>query len=223
MAASTILVDIVSDTICPFCFIGKRRLEAAIERFRSASSAHAEVQFDIRWHPFYLGPPDSPVMSKMQRYREKFGAARTEQMIPYMKSIGAKDGIAFSYEGPIGPTYLSHRVLQYVQEQERDRTDHTVEALFRSYFEASGNIFTKESLLHILQEAKVKLDWTKLETFLDDPSGREQIDREVLQAQMKRINGVPDFTINKEYHINGAQEVEVFVDIFDKIMKKQGQ
>lgn len=214
----TVTIEIISDTICPWCYIGKRRLETAIERFRNSSPSRASTKFDIRWKPFYLGPPDSAVGSKMQRYAEKYGALRTQQMVPYMQQMGSTVGISFDYGGPIGPTFLSHRVIQYVQDREPERTNAVIEALFAAYFEKQGNIFTKPTLLAILHEDKVELDYAALESFMDDTNARKEIDQEVMEAQAKAVSGVPDFTIQGKYHLNGAQEPESFTKIFEQLV-----
>lgn len=213
----SIRIDIISDTICPWCYIGKRRLESAIEQFRKSSPSRASTRFDIRWRPFYLGPPEGAVASKMQRYAENYGAVRTRQMIPYMQQVGAAVGISFDYGGPIGPTFLSHRVLQYVQSREPEKTDTVVDTLFAAYFEHQGNIFTKPTLLTILREGKVELDYPALERFMDDPQARTEVDREVEEARRAAVSGVPDFTIGGKHHLHGAQEPESFTKIFEQL------
>lgn len=212
--ALVISIDIISDTICPWCFIGKRRLESAIEQFRKSSP---DTTFDVIWHPFYLGPPDGPVANKLERYTQKFGAARVQQMLPYMQQTGLAAGIKFDYGGPIGPTFLSHRVISYVQKHEKKKTDDTVNALFHAYFENQGNIFTKPTLLQILHEAKVDLDYAALEKFMDAKDARKEVDAEIFEGQRKGVSGVPDFTIRGRYNLNGAQEPEAFLKIFNEI------
>jgi predicted DsbA family dithiol-disulfide isomerase len=213
-----IAIDIISDTICPWCNIGKRRLERAMATF--LASSNEKPTFEITWHPFYLGPPTGPVQDKLKRYEEKFGAAKVAQIIPYMKQVGHQEGIRFDYDGPVGPTYLSHRLIQYVQEQEPAKTDEVVNAIFKAYFEDRGNIFETTPLLDIVDAAKTGLDIEAAKAFLADPHGRSEIDAQVANAQRQGVHGVPDFTINGRYHLNGAQEPEAFVRIFEQLAKE---
>ncbi|ORY87821.1 thioredoxin-like protein [Protomyces lactucae-debilis] len=214
-----IAIDIISDTICPWCFIGKRRLERAIATFQASSKT--QHTFDIKWHPFYLGPPTGPVQSKLQRYEEKFGAAKVAQIIPYMKQVGEQEGIHFSYDGPIGPTYLSHRMLQYVQDHEPAKTDAVVMAIFKAYFEECGNIFEMLPLLEIVSKAETGIDMAAAKAFISDPAGRGIIDKQVMDGQKQGVNGVPDFTIAGRYHLNGAQEPEAFLRIFEQLASRE--
>lgn len=140
-----------------------------------------------------------------------------QQFVPYMKQKGLESGIKFDYGGPIGPTFLSHGVISYVQKYEKQQTDAIVDALFHAYFENQGNIFTKAGLLAILRDAKVSLDYAELEKYLDDADARKEVDAEVLEGQRKGVHGVPDFTTQGRYHLNGAQESEAFLCIFKEI------
>ena len=90
----SLTIDIVSDAICPWCYVGKRRLEKAIASLKRSSG---DVDVQVRWRPFFLDhslPREG--VDKMERYAAKFGEARMRQMIPYMQQVGRDDGIAFS-------------------------------------------------------------------------------------------------------------------------------
>jgi len=108
-----IRVDVVSDTVWPWCYIGKRRLEKAISLFSGRN-----VDFEISWRPFQLNPNASEEgVDKMNYYEMKFGKERTERMIPYMKQIGASENINFSYGGKVANTLNSHRLIEYAKKK----------------------------------------------------------------------------------------------------------
>ncbi|BFZ53000.1 hypothetical protein PYCC9005_000023 [Savitreella phatthalungensis] len=210
MSRVIVNIDIVSDTICPWCFIGKRRLERAIRLFDQSADNRDVVNWQIRWHPFYLGPPEGPIVNKLQRYREKFGEERTAAIVPHMQQVGQVEGIRFSYGGVTGPTYLSHRLIDYVQQNEpASVVDAVIEKLFHRYFEAEGSIFTVDDLLEAIEGAGVK-DAAQARSFMEAPEGRSQVDAEVARAQSQGVHGVPDITIGR-FHVNGAQEPETLL------------
>lgn len=141
-------------------------------------------------------------------------------MLPYMQSVGSKEGINFDYGGVIGPTSISHQVIQYTQTHEPSSTNDTIEALFRAYFEQQGNIFTKRTIVEILHAASVKLKFDDLETYLDDTQAGREVDEEAGRAQAMGVHGVPDFRIQGgRYTLNGAQEPDAFLQIFSALRR----
>ncbi len=180
-------------------------------QFRAISPS---AEFKVNWHPFYLDPT-SQIEDKYSRYERKFGKERAAQIVPYMAQVGKAEGINFDYGGPIGPTALSHRLIKFASMQSPDLMDMTVESLFKSYFENQGNIFETGPLLKIAED--VGLDRSATETFLKDAIGAKEIDREVEKAQASGVHGVPDFTINGKFKLNGAQESDVFLNVFKKL------
>ncbi|KAK4934854.1 hypothetical protein LTR66_015532, partial [Elasticomyces elasticus] len=99
-------INIVSDTVCPWCYVGKKRLERAIAQ---RQSTHPEDAFSTTWSPFYLNP-DAPTtaVDKRAYYASKYGAARAKMMHAHMAALGQKEGIEFSFGGRIGNTRASH-------------------------------------------------------------------------------------------------------------------
>lgn len=113
-AARVVTVDVVSDTICPWCWVGKRRLERAVAAVRAqlAREGGPPLAVELRWHPFFLDPtlPKGGV-DKLGRYTAKFGAHRVAAMLPRMQAVGAAEGIRFSFGGLTADTTNSHRVM----------------------------------------------------------------------------------------------------------------
>jgi predicted DsbA family dithiol-disulfide isomerase len=136
-----VTIDVVSDAICPWCFVGKRRLEAAVR-------ALPDITATVRWRPFFLDAtlPASGV-DKMSHYIEKFGRARIDAMIPMMASVGAAETprIAFDYGGRIHPTAAAHAVAEAAfAAGGAPLQDSVVEALFKHYFEERGDLTAAE-------------------------------------------------------------------------------
>ncbi|KAL3149651.1 hypothetical protein ABBQ38_013483 [Trebouxia sp. C0009 RCD-2024] len=122
-------VDIVSDTVCPWCFIGKRRLETAIKKFQGHKS------FEVRWHPFFLNPDASKEgVNKLEMYKQKFGEQRVQQMVPMLTQTFAKEGLSYTMDGQTGNTLNSHRLIALAGQQGLDKQDKLVELLFTAYF-----------------------------------------------------------------------------------------
>jgi predicted DsbA family dithiol-disulfide isomerase len=116
-----ITISIVSDTVWPWCFVGKRRLEAAVAKLDPK-----RVRVQVDWRPFQLDPttPETSV-NKLERYYKKFGKARTDSMIPHMKTTGKESGIEFSYGGKLGNTLKSHMLIEYAKQNGDNVDDHS--------------------------------------------------------------------------------------------------
>ena len=176
-----------SDNICPWCYIGKRRLERAI-----AELDPARVTVRIRMHPFFLDatlPPSS--VNKMEHYKKKFGAERAAQMIPRMQATGREEGIAFSYGGNIGNTLLSHRLVRYTERTRPDATNGLVDALFRAYFEEEKDIADIPTLAAIA--ASQGFDEAVVAEYLRGREDEAAVQNEVINAYRQGIDGVPNF------------------------------
>jgi predicted DsbA family dithiol-disulfide isomerase len=222
-----IKVDIVSDTVCPWCFVGKRRLEKAIATHKKSNR---ETTFNVSWHPFYLDPTVKQTEDKLARYERKFGKARMAQMIPYMHSVGEGVGIDFKYGGKIGNTRDSHRIIAEAGARGGDLQDRLVNALFHSYFEVNEDISSKEVLARIATEVGLFKSQEEGVKFLMSEQRGAEVDKEVEFNQYRRgITGVPHFIIgmvplllanrlgNEE--VGGAQDPKVFEQIFAQLDK----
>lgn len=190
-------IEIVSDTVCPWCYVGKNRLDVAMAQHKSAFPTDT---FSTTWAPFYLNP-DAPKQStdKQAMYESKFGAARTHMMQQRLSHIGRQVGINFAYGGKTGNTRDSHRLIQLAKTKGEDLQTKVVEQLFNAYFEANDDItdhdvLTKAAVRGGLDEAEVK-DW------LASDKGGAEVDREVADAKRRFVSGVPNFTINGKYEV----------------------
>jgi predicted DsbA family dithiol-disulfide isomerase len=213
-------INIVSDTICPWCFVGKRRLEKALTQLPAGVSIG-----EIRWHPFYLDatlPKEGK--DKMSHYNSKFGAARVEQMLPMMHKVGGQEGISFDYGGKIANTRLSHALLEasYVQGGQALQGS-VVEALFKFYFERQGNLGDVAALRAVC--ASAGFSGEALEAALTSQALAVEVDKEEGELRKKyNITGVPFFIISsldkptqRPVVISGAEEASTFLEAFEQV------
>ncbi len=163
----------------------------------------------MTWHPFYLDPnaPKTAVPT-LQRLAEKFGADQVPRMMERMTRMGASDGIAFSFGNKTGHTRDAHRLLALAKR--KGVQSEVADALFHSYFEADGDITSHDTLVAAAEKGGLASDETR--KWLDGDEGGDEVDREVSVAYRAGIHGVPKFTINNKFQVDGAQDVETFLD-----------
>ncbi len=200
-------IEIVSDTICPWCYIGKRRFERAL-----AAESPANVQ--IGWRPFQLNP-EMPIggIDRQAYLEEKFGGAQAAQQVyDPIHDAGKAEGIPFAF-GKIGRTpntINSHRLIRFATKAEHQ--DATVEALFRAYFLDGGDIENPAALAEVA--ASVGLDRAETLSYLESDEDADAIRAEDTMARQMGIQGVPFFIIDRKFAISGAQEPAVFLKAF---------
>ena len=199
-------IDIVSDAICPWCYIGKRRLEQALVQA-------PQPDLELGWRPFQLNP-DIPAegMDRKDYLRAKFGdsAGRNYDRIT---EIGREVGIPFAFDRITRTpnTILAHRLIRYATREHRQ--DEVVETLFRGYFTQGEDIGSPETLIRLAGTAG--LDPAIVETYLAGAEDDDTIRAEDAFARQIGISGVPCFIIDRQYAISGAQPAEAFLEVFD--------
>lgn len=205
-------VDIISDVVCPWCFVGKRRFERAV-------AARPELDVRVSWRAFQLNP-DMPVdgMDRATYLATKFGSDERAAAI-YADIIEAAKGedIAFDFDRiPSTPNTIdAHRVIRLAAIH--GVQDGVVEALFRGYFEDGVNIGDSGELAILAATGGLDGDVTRAHLASDDAI--EEVRAEDLQARQMGINGVPCFIVDNRYAISGAQAPEVFDRIFDTALQ----
>jgi predicted DsbA family dithiol-disulfide isomerase len=210
-------LDIFSDTICPWCFIGKRRLERAL-------AERPMPGLEVRWRAFQLNP-DMPAagMDRQDYLARKFGGAENaEQVYAAVRQAGQQEGIDFAFDRiERTPNSLkSHRLLRFAAETHGDQ-DPLVERLFRLYFLEGADISDTEVLVQAAADAG--LDAAAARAYLDGGDGLEACQSEDLQARRAGIQGVPTFIFNGQYALSGAQEPKVLYQLFDVAREQQGE
>lgn len=206
-------ISIVSDTVCPWCYVGKNRLELAIKQHQTT---HPEDTFTTSWHPFYLNP-DAPAESTDKRalYAAKFGAQRTQVMQAHLARLGKDIGIDFKFGGRVGNTRDSHRLIQLGRTKGEAQQTRVVEELFAAYFENEEDITDRETL--VSRGVRAGLEEKEVREWMESGAGGDEVDREVMEAKKKFVTGVPNFTINDRFEVQGAEEPAAFLQVFSEV------
>ena len=197
-------IDVFSDVVCPWCFIGKRRLEKAL---RQAPDIEAEVS----WRPFFLNPWVPPEgMAREQYLVTKFGSVeRYAQNMPRMVAAGAQEGIAFAFEKMRWQpnTADCHRLLRWAHEEGAQAK--MKERLMALYFLEGANLSDREVLVQAAVACGLKGDEVrrKLETDAD----LARVSQEAQQASESGISGVPFFIFGNALAVSGAQDADTLV------------
>ncbi len=203
-------LDIFSDTICPWCYIGKKRLDKSINR-------RSHVKFKQTWRPFQLNPNIPPDGMDRQEYLvSKFGSVDAAKTIyDNIYEEGLKEGIDFNFDLiEITPnSFNSHRLLALAYE--KGLQEKVLDDLFESYFLKAEDIGDPNILLKIAVNNSI--DENELKNYLSNQENIEPLANEELQARKMGINSVPTFIVNKQIVINGAQTSENFELIFQKL------
>ena len=206
-------IDVISDVVCPWCFIGKRNLERALETWREKHPDETPV---VRWHPFQLNPqlPDSGVPRK-QYLENKFGGPeRAKEIYARVSAAGKRAGINFAFEGiQVQPnTVDAHRLMHYAGEH--NRQDEMAEVIFRRYFVEGADLSDKETLADIAQQAGINRN--EAAAYLATDADRELIADQDRRARAIGVEGVPFFIFNQRLSLSGAQPPEVIVEAMEK-------
>ncbi|MED6207218.1 hypothetical protein PIB30_033813 [Stylosanthes scabra] len=198
-------VDISSDTVCPWCFVGKKNLDKAI------AASNEKYNFELRWHPFQLdsnAPKEGT--DKKEYYIRKFGS-RSEQMAARMSEVFRNVGLEYSMSGLTGNTLDSHRLIYFAGQQGLDKQHALVEELCLGYFTQGKYIGDQKFLL----ESAAKVGVEGAEDFLKNPNnGLKEVEEE-LRTYSSNIGGVPYYVINGNHKLSGAQPPEVFLRAFE--------
>lgn len=210
-------IDVVSDTVCPWCYVGKNRLDKAIEAHKQSNPSDT---FTTTWYPFYLNPDAPRSIDKQELYERKFGAERTRMMQGHLARLGKQVGIDFAFGGRTGNTRDSHRLIQLAKTKGEDMQTKVVEQLFNAYFECEEDITSMDVI--VARGVKAGLDEKEVREWMDSGKGGPEVDKEVAEAQHKFITGVPNFTINGKYEVQGAEEPMAFLQIFGEVKDTMG-
>lgn len=207
-------IDVWSDVVCPWCFIGRRRLEKAIANLGS------NVEVTVRHRSFQLNPHADEVVSTKELLAEKYrmDQNQVEQMQNQVCSIADGEGLCYDLSNTLsGNTKDAHRLLLWAELA--GKQDELLEAMYSSYFEKSGSLFDHESLLELA--ASVGLDQDQVLEVLNSTAFADQVDQDQAIAQQLGANGVPFYVVDMKYGISGAQPQEVFNQTLEKALTEE--
>lgn len=213
-ALEPLKIDIVSDVMCPWCFIGKRRLEKALE-------ATTDVAVKVEWHPFQLDPTlPREGKDRKQYLDEKFGGPeRAAEIYARVRAAGESEDIAFAFDKITkSPNTLdAHRVIHWAGVE--GVQDAVVERLFELYF-LEGADLTDPTVLTGAAEA-AGMDGEMVARLLATDADLAETEAEVVHAQAIGVQGVPCFILGGKYAVSGAQPAEVLADAIRQVAAEQ--
>lgn len=205
-------VDVWSDVVCPFCYIGKKRLEKA--------AAELGVELVIHWHSFQLDP-DAPArqeVSNSERLAQKYGRtiAEVEDMQRNIAAMAKEEGIEFNWENAnSGNTFNAHRLIHHAQSQ--GLGSEAKEAFFFSYMTQGLPIGERETLEDVA--ARIGLNPVEVDDILDSDQYADfvKFDEELAREQLK-VTGVPFFVFEQRVALAGAQPLQVFKEVMQRVL-----
>ncbi len=208
-------LDVVSDTVCPWCYIGKKRLDQAL-------GIHGGEGITLVWRPFQLDAsiPQGGVDRKTY-LEKKFGAERAKEVGHTIRDFGAAVGIGFRFDliEKSPNTLDSHRLIRWASTA--GYQNEVVDILFRRYFEDGEDIGSHDVLVDAAGEAGIDTDIVR--DLLSKDADKELITREDAAARHMGIQGVPSFVINSQWVVTGAQEPETLVRMFNKLLAREAE
>lgn len=201
-------IDIISDVICPWCFIGKRRLERAL-------ALRPDLAAILSWRAFELNPdlPSEGIPHELYLTTKFGGYGAAERLYAAVSNAGRAEGIEFAFERirRTPNTLRAHRLIRLASG--KGCAERVVEALFRAYFLEGQDIGHIETLAELAAHAG--LDAAETRQYLTSDAGVTEVRAEEHRARRLGIHAVPYFVLERGYSISGAQEPEMFLPIFD--------
>jgi predicted DsbA family dithiol-disulfide isomerase len=207
---NTIKIDVISDVACPWCYVGKRRLEAALKEWKGDP-------IEVTWHPYQLDPSmRSEGMDRNTYLTNKFGSLENVQgMIDRLTDAGKTVGIDFDF----GDNWLAvntlpmHQLLNVAREEGigNEMKEHFLSA----YFVETQHLNKSEVLYAIAKEFGWSSD--KVDAIINDQKIEDAVKSEIAHYQQRGVTGVPFFVINDEFGISGAQPKEAFLEAFQSV------
>lgn len=219
---SKLRVDIWSDIACPWCFVGKRRLEAALAQL--PASQREEVE--IKWHAFELDPTAPRERDRTESYAariaKKYGTpvAQAEQRIASMTEMAQADGLKFDFANiRPGNTFDAHRLMHLASE--RGRQDAVKERFLRAYMSEGAAIGNQEELARLAVEAG--LDAAEVRAVLESDRYASEVRADERDARELGINGVPFFVFDERLAVSGAQPAPVFLGALERAFAERAE
>jgi len=207
-------IDVISDVVCPWCFVGKRQLEQALQKFQQAYPDQPTPT--IRWHPFQLNPDLSAEgMSRDQYLQKKFGTADGGAIYDRVKQAANDVGLDLKLEDIQRQpnTVRAHAVISLCNEQTQDAV---VEALFEAYFQHGRDLTDEATLIEVARGGGIPEP--AIEAAISDDSVHETIRRADSSARDLGVQGVPFFIFNQKLAVSGAAGSDTLMQAAEKVL-----
>ncbi|UPA25860.1 DsbA family oxidoreductase [Shinella oryzae] len=214
-----ITIDVVSDVVCPWCYLGKKRLDQAIENVRD------ELGVAVTFRPYQLNPDLPPEGTDHKAHlAEKLGGAEAvERAHDTLTELGRQDGIAFDFPAvKISPNTLdAHRLLRWAMIEGPQVQNRVAMALFKAYFEEGRDVGDRAVLLDVAEAAG--MDRAVVTALFSAGADVDSVKEEIGMARDMGVSGVPCFIIDNKYAVMGAQSVDVLTNAFREIAAMKAQ
>lgn len=210
--ADRFIIDVVSDVICPWCFLGKRRLDAALARLDG-------LDVFVRWRPFMLDPTIPPEGLDRQSYLlAKFGPEKLETIHDPLIAAAEELGVPFDFDAVTRTpnTLDAHRLIRWSHTV--DRQHETAERLFMAYWSEGQDVSDREVLARCADD--VGINAGQIRELLDSGQDVEETRAEIQHATNIGVTGVPTFILAQSYALVGAQSPEVLADAIGRVAEE---
>lgn len=199
------LIEVWSDVVCPWCYIGKQNLELALAGFAE--------DVEVKHRAFQLDPGAQEARSTLEMLGERYGKSQVQAMQERVTEVAAKAGLSFKLAATMsGNTLDAHRLLLWAQEN--GDAQPLLAAMFSAYFEEEKSIFSREALVDIAVAAGYSREL--VEPVLASDAFATEVHADQADATAFGANGVPFFVFDRKYGVSGAQPVEVFSQVLVK-------
>jgi len=208
-------IEIWSDIMCPFCYIGKRRFEEALATFEGKNDV------EIEWKSFLLSPelktdPTKNIHEYLAEHKN-ISLEEAKGMNDYVTNMAAQAGLTYNFDKAIpANSFNAHRFLHFAKKY--DKQNEAEERLFKAYFTEGKNIDDAQTLL--LLSIEMGLDANKLADAMNNGEFTNDVIADINEAQQLGVRGVPFFVFNRKYAVSGAQESEAFTQTLEKAFEE---
>ena len=210
-------LEIFSDVVCPWCYIGKRRFDRAVTNLATAG---INLILEVNYRPFQLDPtaPIGAPSPVRDAYAKKFGSQeRADEILKHVTTVAATEGINFQMDIAVrANTSRAHRLIALAQTTELDHTK-LKESLMIAYFCEGRDISSIDTLMDIA--AAFGLDHAQVSEMLNSEQSSQQLDADLSRARELGVTAVPTYVFNEQWSVPGAQDTETF----ERVLKKLNQ
>ncbi|MFI7596410.1 DsbA family protein [Actinoplanes sp. NPDC049681] len=205
-------IEVWSDVICPWCYIGKHRLEAALQGFTG------DVTLTFRAYQLDPSPVPQPLPIKRALAAKFGGAQQAEQMFAHVSAVAAGDGLTLDFDRAVlANTFDAHRLIAWAAGQDLQLM--MIETLQRAHFAEGVDIGSRAALARLA--GSVGLDEQAALAYLESSAGTDAVNADLAEARELGITSVPTFVIDRKYAVQGAQETSVLRSALEEIARRE--
>jgi predicted DsbA family dithiol-disulfide isomerase len=204
-------VEIWSDVMCPFCYIGKRRFESALQQFPFKD------QIEIEWKSFQLNPdikfePGKHINQFLAEHKG-ISVERAKEMNDYVTNMAAAEGLRYNFDkAVVANSFDAHRFSHFAAKH--GKGDAAEESLFKAYFTEGKNISDRDTLVQLGED--IGLNKEEVKQALESNAYAKEVQGDISEAEALGVRGVPFFVLDRKYAVSGAQSADAFVQALDR-------